>query len=159
MYWTIELDKQLIAGNPLTGCRHHPHLAPAWMHSPQYLALALMHSFPSEKTEDKEGDERERDGERERRTQTETERGERERERGGREGVSERDRDRERGGARQREREERDRERERRRETQREREKSHTRALPQRCLSMQTKRHWTPRSHTLPVYFYMVTLA
>jgi len=30
-----------------TGSLHQPHLAPAWMHSPQYLALALMHSFPS----------------------------------------------------------------------------------------------------------------
>lgn len=30
-----------------TGSLHQPHLAPAWMHSPQYLALAVMHSFPS----------------------------------------------------------------------------------------------------------------
>lgn len=30
-----------------TSCSHQPHLAPAWMHSPQCLALALMHSFPS----------------------------------------------------------------------------------------------------------------
>lgn len=33
--------------NSRTGSLHQPHLAPAWMHSPQYLALALMHSFPS----------------------------------------------------------------------------------------------------------------
>lgn len=30
-----------------TGSLHQPHLAPAWMHFPQYSALAAMHSFPS----------------------------------------------------------------------------------------------------------------
>ena len=66
-YRTIELNIQLIAGNPLTGCRHHPHLAPAWMHSPQYLALALMHSFPSEqKTRRGRERVRHRDGDRDR---------------------------------------------------------------------------------------------
>lgn len=40
-----------------TGSVHQPHFAPAWMHSPQYLAFALMHSFPSVwKTKRKEED-------------------------------------------------------------------------------------------------------
>lgn len=39
-----------------TGSLHQPHLAPAWMHFPQYSALAAMHSFPSgSKTKKREG--------------------------------------------------------------------------------------------------------